>query len=88
MTSNEELIVKLPLLSKATYLRWRYEVESALQAIGAIEVVDGTELCPTEERTKDEKKRKEWRKIDGRARRVLTNGLSDDDHSDTRLQNG
>lgn len=34
--------------------------------------------------TEDEKKRKEWRKIDGRARRVLTNGLSDDDHTAIR----
>lgn len=78
MASNEEL--KLPLLSKATYLRWRYEVESALQAIGALEVVDGAELCPTD----DEKKKKEWRKLDGRARRVLTTSLSDDDHTAIR----
>lgn len=48
--------------------------------IGALEVVDGTELCPTD----DEKKKKEWRKTDGRARRVLTNGLSDDDHTAIR----
>lgn len=74
--------IKLPVLTKANYQRWKFEVVSCLRALGVYEVVDGTEVCPTG--TGSQEGIKNWRRLDAKATRVLTYGLTDDDHASIR----
>jgi len=73
---------RLPSLTKDTYQRWKYEVRSCLKSIGATGHVDGTIKCPTG--LGSEKDAELWMKIDGKAQRVITCALSDDDHAAIR----
>lgn len=69
-------------MTKDSYQRWKYEVRSCLKSIGATGHVDGTVICPTgADREKDVEA---WIKTDGKAQRVLTCALSDDDHAAIR----
>ncbi|KMQ86303.1 copia protein [Lasius niger] len=73
---------RLPPLTKNNYQRWKYEVRFCLKSIGATGHVDGTVKCPTEPGR--EKDVEIWMKTDGKAQRVLTCALSDDDHAAIR----
>lgn len=73
---------KLPSLTKDSYQRWKYEVRSCLKNIGATGYVDGTVRCSTE--SGNERDIETWMKTDGKALRVLTCALSDDDHAAIR----
>lgn len=52
-----------------------------LKSVGVYEIVNGKEVYPTNGRTEDVK---EWQKKDAKAMRILSGGLSDDDHSAIR----
>jgi len=73
---------RLPPLTKDNYQRWKYEVRSCLKSIGATGHVDGTVRCPAV--PGNEKDAEIWLKTDGKAQRVLTCALSDDDHAAIR----
>ncbi|EFN73168.1 hypothetical protein EAG_05293 [Camponotus floridanus] len=63
---------RLPLLTKDSYQRWKYEV-------------DGLVRCPVGH--DKEKDIETWMKTDGKAQRILTYALSDDDHAAILLSN-
>lgn len=73
---------KLPPLTKENYQRWKYEVRSCLKSIGATGYVDGTVECPNG--PGKEKEIEMWMKTDGKAQRILTCALTDDDHTAIR----
>jgi len=79
---NENDDLKLPALSKATYQRWSFEVKSCARSIGVLSVMDGLEVRPSGQGK--EKEAMEWDKQDGKACRILTCGLNDDDHAAIR----
>lgn len=74
--------IRVPVLTKSNYQRWKYEVTSYLESVGVFDIVSGAEPCPNS--TTHAKEAKEWRKGDARAKRILTGGLSDDDHASIR----
>jgi len=82
MMGNETDDLKLPALSKATYQRWSFEVKSCARSLGVLSIVDGSEVRPSGQNR--EKEVMEWDKRDGKACRILTCGLSDDDHTAIR----
>lgn len=71
---NETDDPKLPALSKATYQRWSFEVKSCTRSLGVL-----SEKCPPGQGK--EKEIMEWEKRDGKAYRILTCGLNNDDHA-------
>lgn len=73
---------RLPQLTKDNYQRWKYEVRSCLKSLDATGYIDGTVKYPT--RPNSEKDIELWMKTDGKAQRVLTHALSDDDHAAIR----
>jgi len=79
MMGNETDDLKLPALSKATYQRWSFEVKFCARSLGVLSIVDGSEVRPSGQNR--EKEVMEWDKRDGKACRILTCGLSDDDHT-------
>lgn len=79
---NETDDPKLPALSKATYQRWSFEVKSCARSLGVLSVVDGSERRPPGQGR--EKEVMDWEKRDGKACRILTCALNDDDHAAIR----
>jgi len=79
MSIHEDL--RVPVLTKATYQRWKFEVTACLKSVGVYEVVNGTEIYPSAGRSDEVK---EWQKKDAKAMRILSGGLSDEDHSTIR----
>jgi len=76
MSTHEDL--RVSVLTKASYQRWKFEVIACLKSVVVYEVVNGSEVCKKPEEVK------EWQKKDAKAMRILSGGLSDDDHSAIR----
>jgi len=79
MSIHEDL--RVPVLTKASYQRWKFEVTACLKSVGVYEVVNGIEVYPLSGRSEEAK---EWQKKDAKAMRILSGGLSDEDHSAIR----
>lgn len=79
MSTHKDL--RVPVLTKASYQRWKFEVIACLKSVGVYEVVNGNEVCGKSEEVK------EWQKKDAKAMRILSGGLSDDDYSAIRKCN-
>lgn len=73
---------KLPVLSKATYQRWSFEIKSCARSLGMLSVMDESENRPSGQGKK--KEAMEWDKRDGKASRILTCSFNDDDHAAIR----
>lgn len=78
MSAHEDL--RVPVLTKTSYQRWKFEVIACPKSVDVYEVVDGTDIYPTGKADEI----KEWQKKDAKAIRILSGSLSDDDHSAIR----
>lgn len=79
---NEIDDLKLPTLSKAIYQRWSFEVKSCARSLGVLTVMNGSEERPSGQGR--EREVTEWERRDGKACRILTYSLNDDDHAAIR----
>lgn len=67
MSTHEDL--RVPILTKASYQRWKFEVIACLKSVGVYEIVYGSEARPADGRHEEIK---EWQKKDATAMRILS----------------
>lgn len=69
----------LPTLNKSNYQRWKFDVKLVLESLELLDIVLSIEKKPAG--AEDIKK---WRKLDAKARRVLSSGFDDELHATIR----
>lgn len=67
----------LPTLTKSNYQRWKFDVKLVLESL--LDIILGIDKKPAKE-----EEAKGWRRLDAKARRVLTSGFDDQLHATIR----
>lgn len=69
MEENDSRLVPLPMLTKANYQRWKFEVKAELESLDLMDIADGADTQPNGEAAS-----KKWHKRDAKAKRIFSAG--------------